>query len=223
MDKNPPPMNFSFGPRPRMGDFADRPGRYEPAIRVLRPVINPGETLEVELFITGYGEIGRAKLTFYPSPDTFVERDSRLQFNLEKKEGLIVWAGPHRMFSEVGVVISLSGGYKDTRWQESTLFFDCSAASPPQIITETKQINAPFTFSLVTRDHVAPGTYLLQFYLTYFNGTEWCMSSQQASFTIRSLLQRHETAVAVVASLAAAATIIPALFDTVAVIHGMLK
>lgn len=223
MDTSPARSDFSYGSTPRQGEFADKPGRYEPAIRLQKPVINPGDTLEVEVFITGYGNIGPAKLAFYPSPGTFVERDSRGRISLELVDGVPTWAGPHGMVGDTGVMVTMQEGLQGEGWSAPTLFFDTTAGRPPQIMTETKHLNAPFTFSLVTRPRVSPGTYLLQFYLTYFNGIKWCVSSQQTSFTIRTLLQRHEVAVAVVASIAAAAAVVPSLVDTIAAIQNLLK
>ena len=42
------------------------PGAYALAVRVDNPRPSAGETINVEVFITGYGNVGGAKIIFYP-------------------------------------------------------------------------------------------------------------------------------------------------------------
>ncbi len=197
----------------REAPFAECPGSYEPAIRIRNPVINPGETLEVEVFITGYGRIGPSKLAFYPSPGIFNDRDSFTCFGIKRDGDLLTWGARQEPVGEAGCVIGLHGGVQVPEWDMPSFFVDLSDQIPPQILTETSQVNAPISFSLSTLPDAAPGTYRVQFYLTYYNGNYWSVAKQDVSSGVRSLLQRYEVTVAVIAFIAAAATILSGVVD----------
>ena len=59
-------------PLPQNTRFAKQPGEYRLAIRVSQAEIDPGGEVNLEIFITGYGEIRGAKLVFYP-PQYFID------------------------------------------------------------------------------------------------------------------------------------------------------
>jgi len=48
--------------KPRNAKNWDKPGSYKTIFRVLSPVLDRGDMLEVEQFFSGYGEIENAKL-----------------------------------------------------------------------------------------------------------------------------------------------------------------
>lgn len=190
--------------KPRTGKFAERPGSYEQAIRVLTPVISSGETVEVEQYFTGYGEIKSAKVVFYPSDDFF---DSKVSYILnsikEKTKDVLVFGGNKTRFESTGVTFGLQGFMKEG-WEESTLFIDTGDGPAPQVLTETKQDEAPFKYVLTTLRTIKPGTYYLEFYFTYFNGEVWKSSSKKIEFRVQNFFERHDV---VIGWLALAATI----------------
>ena len=67
---------LTVGAAPRQGEFADKPGCYELVVRVRETNLNPGEKLDGEVFITGYGVIETAKIVVFPSPGVFVDAES---------------------------------------------------------------------------------------------------------------------------------------------------
>jgi hypothetical protein len=72
---------------PREGTHAKCPGDYRLAYRAAQAEVDPGEELRIELYITGYGEISGAKLTFYP-PTYFIEQEkSRVMHGLTEVGG----------------------------------------------------------------------------------------------------------------------------------------
>jgi hypothetical protein len=66
---------------PLEGDHADQPGSYGLAIRIHNSVIDPGEIVEVELFISGYGQITTSKLVCCASPN-LIETNSKESYVL---------------------------------------------------------------------------------------------------------------------------------------------
>jgi len=193
-------MSNDFASKPR-GEFSDKPGNYELAVRNLKPILNPGDVLEVQLFITGYGIIKGSKLTAYPSSDIFDEDNSRVVYGFKTEDNKIVFGGQTSGYSKDGITLYLSGATSE----ENLMFYDTHTpqrTSVPQIVSETRQKSPPIQFILNTRKEVRPGNYQLHFHLTYFNGVEWKGSKEEAHFTVRNILQRHEGQVALVSTIA---------------------
>jgi hypothetical protein len=204
---------------PRRGSFADRRGNYELAVLLHKPVLDPGDTVRIEVFFTGYGEIASPKLTFYPSDDVFDYNTSIVHFGMQIDGNYLRFGGDQSHIDGSGSTFILTGGPKPAHWKESTLFFDATDESQPQIATEKRLGQAPIDFNLVTKKTTRPGTYNLRFVFTYFDGTEWRSSAQDSQFTIRSLLQRNEGKVVLVGFLAAVATIISAIPAIIALLN----
>lgn len=197
--------------RPQMGEDADKAGAYAAVVRLGRSSVNPGELLEGDLFVTGYGQIDKAKLAFYPAADLVDTGGSTIRFGLEKLANTYSWGGQEASFEEHGLVISLTGGLRFPGAEHPNLFFDMRADRLPQIVTETSQVRPPVTFRLKLRKDATPGQHTLHFILTYFDGFEWQSAPSQVSFTVRNILQRHEGLAALLATLAAVVAIAPAL------------
>ncbi|MEZ9200673.1 hypothetical protein [Shewanella sp. 10N.286.54.B9] len=179
--------------KPRKGKFAEKSGSYEQALRIKTPVISPGETIEIEQFFTGYGDIKSAKALFYPSDDVFDKDKSYVLNSIKEKEpGLIVFGGHKKKFDNTGITFSLSGIQKEG-WEESTLFIDTGEGEPPQILTETKQDEAPFKYHLTTLNNIKPGRYFIEFCFIYYNGESWKSSSKSAEFKIQNFFERNDT------------------------------
>jgi hypothetical protein len=58
----------SIGPAPQNARNSGKPGSYELAIRADKAEVAPGDTVHLEVFITGYGKVSQAKVVFYPPP-----------------------------------------------------------------------------------------------------------------------------------------------------------
>ena len=55
-------------PAPQNARNSQRPGAYELAIRIKNVEVAPDDTIELELYVTGYGYVDGAKIAFYPPP-----------------------------------------------------------------------------------------------------------------------------------------------------------
>jgi len=223
----------SVSPKPRMGEFADRPGRYVPVVRVHNQVVDPGESLVGDVFFTGYGEISIAKLQFTPSFGVF-ERDGCTWWSGMTKEDLddgsavMRFGGePHRLGAEHGVTLHLtSGGIATDSWERRTIFFDRARSdnSVPQIATECVLDKAPVEFELQTQKRARPGAYSIRFVLTYFDGEEWQVAAHEEIFRIRNLLDRWQVTIAIVGAIAAASAILLAGAEVAQwLVPGVLK
>src|SRR3990172_5537313 len=53
----------------RSGKYANAPGKYELAVKILNQIVQPGDTLNLEIYITGYGQITGAKFIFFPTSE----------------------------------------------------------------------------------------------------------------------------------------------------------
>jgi hypothetical protein len=205
---------------------ADKPGHYELAVRLKSSMLNPGELVQGELFITGYGRLDGAKLTFYPSSGVFAEGGMRITHDLRRAKGGVAFGGRTSTIpSDAGCCVNLNEGWQLPGWKRPTLFFDTGGApEAPQIATEaTIQGEAPISFQLRIRRSARPGTYPLQFFLTYFDGESWQASVETVTFTVRTLVQRRETEIAIVAAVAAVVTVVPPIVDFVSWLIGLIR
>ena len=201
-------MNIQFGSAPREGSEAARPGSYVPAVRLTQSRVDPGAMVEGDVFITGYGQIGFAKLAFYPSLGLINPLTSVVKFGYEKRDEVIFFGGQEAKCGDDGFIISLVGGVQVDGWAAPSMFFDLKKNALPQIATETRQVRAPVSFVLQLRKDVRPGDYPLQFIMTYFNGESWCTATAIATVSVRNILQRWEIQAGLLAVAAALAAIV---------------
>lgn len=202
---------------PRMGAHAAEPGKYYPATRIDRPVVDPGEMVRVQVYISGYGRILGSKLHFAPPLNLLNSQDSRIRTDLKMENGDFKFGARTMMLDEAGSVLALNGGISFGGQPERTNYFDAVPASAdvvPPISTE--QVWGDHTFAdylLAIRKDARPNTYALFLTLTYFNGAEWQIAQHTFSITVRNFYQRRETAIAAVAVAAAAATVLQTLLS----------
>jgi hypothetical protein len=189
------------GAVPRAGNSADVPGAYEQALRVQQSVINPGGTITVSQFFTGYGEIHGSKVVFYPSDDLFNSKQSYVLCDMHVIEGKHVFGAKKRPIDWRGCTFGLLGLSAEP-WARSTLFVDTTMGDVPQILTETSNPEPPFKYHLVTNKDVRPGTYSLEFYFTYFNGQAWKSSGKKVDFKVQTVFERYQVPLAVFGLLA---------------------
>jgi hypothetical protein len=190
---------------PRAGESARLPGSYQPAVRFDASVIDPGDELRGEMFICGYGHVGHMKLGFYPSQGFVDETDSRISYGIRDDQGAVVFGGEHAIVGPAGLTLALPNG----------LVFDVTSQPLPMVSTEALVGQAPVAFRLKTPRTVRPGTHVLFFVLTYFNGERWATATQSVSFTVRNVLQRHEVLVTALGSAAALAAVAGAAAEVV--------
>jgi hypothetical protein len=214
---------YISGKLPRMAERSTDPGAYQPAVRVRNPIIDPGETVEMEVFLTGYGDIVSSKLVIYPSPGVFDPVLSKIVHSIKmNEEGMMTFGAVEDTFDDNGIALILNGGIKANGWPRTTMYFD-SHSHDLQLVTEMIQENAPVFLKLNTINSVRPGTYQLQCFFTYNDGHRWNTVVHSSTFVVRNLLQRHEVLIAVIATIAAAVTIAPAIPYLLGIAHCIVQ
>lgn len=191
----------------RLSLLEGKEGKYHLVMRSTKTVVDPGESVLVQLYITGFGTIDYPKLVFYPSANV-LSKQSEVSFGAELRDnGLAYFGSQKEKFDQYGKTINLSfvNGH--------TLFLRNSKSISLQIMTE-KNTNdvAPVQLDLRLSSQARPGNYFIHFVLTYFNGEEWDSVSEKFTFTVRNSLQRHELLAWWLGIIAAAATVISAGF-----------
>ncbi|EJG2254630.1 hypothetical protein OH966_002942 [Vibrio parahaemolyticus] len=199
--------------QPRNGVNASDDGAYDQVIKLINPVINPGDVVEVEQYLTGYGNITGAKLGFYPNIDVYEADKSSISYNLkEEHPEFYNFGGIKHQFKNTGVNIGLTGlGLLKEDWaeqQQGTLFFDVSEAEPPQILTEMKLKQSPFKYELKTNSKIRPGIYSLEFYFTYHDGSCWNVSMRKTEFKVRNFFERNDVVIGFIAILASVSALV---------------
>jgi hypothetical protein len=104
-------IDIHFGSAPRTGSDAAQPGSYVPAIRLAQSRVDPGAIVKGEIFITGYGQIGFAKLVFYPSLGLIEPDTSVANFGLGIRNGQIFFGDQEKKFGSDGYTIALTGAH----------------------------------------------------------------------------------------------------------------
>lgn len=205
-----PIKNFA-GP-PRQGPFANNPGKYQLAVRAVNQIVNPGGSVHFEVYITGYGEITVAKL-FSTFPKDIIEIGDSTYFThtIGTDNSGIFFGSRKDNIDDAGIIIDLVGIKKD-EWDYSTMFIDYNLLpyknrSPlfqtKKLLTESKINKSMLEYHLKTINDAIPGIYVFNFYLTYFNGSEWNVSTEKVQIEIPTLLKRNEITVWIFGSILA--------------------
>ncbi len=177
-------------PNPFGESLEKKPGSYQLILRSTSSVVDPGDELGLELYISGFGNMQFSKLVFYPSANVF-SSSSEVLFgpDLDQKEGTLYWGGQKAQVSPQGGLIEL------TVLTPEVLFIFKPRL---QVITErntTKKKDgktfAPVQFNLKIKNKARPGKYHMHFILTYFDGEKWNTSSTKFQFSVRNLLERY--------------------------------
>jgi len=124
------------------------------------------------------------------------------------EKGKVNFGNAEDMFDQTGMHFDMSEGFKYRKWKDSNYFFDIGQTKAPQISTEYKIQNAPFTYKFLTKKKIRPGVYHLEFCFTYFNGTEWKSDSRTIEFTVRNFLEKHDVLIGSLALFASIVAII---------------
>ena len=182
---------------PMSGEFADRLGAFTLVPLVTRGEIDPGDVVEIEAFITGYGRIDAAKVTCYPSPQSVDVSQSTLDFGLKKHGDKFVWGqGPERLpqtVSQLCFVVEFRKKVGLIRRSSLTQPRRDRHEESPR--NRKPMVKSPLRFILRTPKTVSAGVHSLEIVLTYFNGETSCARAATAQFSVRSFFQRHEAAV----------------------------
>lgn len=125
-------MKTSSGPlnleKPRNGKFAEAPGAFSLATRLNQERFDPGDIMQIEVFIVGYGNITGAKVSVFLSPDIFVAGTSYclsgLKMSPVEEAGTRYQWGKDKLFFDNGGATIILGGLQLPKWDAATSFFD---------------------------------------------------------------------------------------------------
>ena len=202
-----------FKDKPRTGKFAEKNGAYEQVLKLSTPIIDSGDTVTIEQFFTGYGEISAHKITFFPS-DKIFNSESYISYGFTEVEGegeedivKFVFGLNKSMFDGIGVTFEL-GGLKSEGWDDETIFFDESDNSTRQIATEVQHVEAPVKYVLKTKKTIKPGKYSLEFNFIYYNGESWKSSQRVIHFHVRNFLEKYSVLIGTIAITASLSAIV---------------
>ncbi|MCJ7602638.1 MAG: hypothetical protein MUO63_14205 [Desulfobulbaceae bacterium] len=208
---------------PLHGKFHSNPGKYEIVFRADTTVVDPGEWLKIDGYITGYGKIESAKLmVLVPEHD----RDqSKLIVNYPPINGK-----PDQQELPVdayGNILSFGGrGTVNPDWNEPTIFFDLLPfdLNPPTIYTEKRfEDNPPLSLKLKMLKNVRSGNYNINFIFTYFDGKSWIQTNQNIQFTVRNIFQRNESPILWIGVIAALTSIFASVGTVISPLIRMFK
>ena len=195
----------------RRGENGTKTGKYELVPRIYDANIDPGDTVVIDLYITGYGRIDNSKLAFYPPIAILSDSGSAVTYGFAYQNEQVEWGGHTDAVSERGITLPTQGT-RDDRWPGYTSFFDVDEDDTPRIATETSQGkngSSPYTLKLQLSAKAKPGNYTTTLVFTYFNGETWQTSSVESKFTVRNVFQRNERVISILGVLAAIGSIPP--------------
>lgn len=176
---------------------SEKAGAYDIVVRTSKSIVNPGDRVYFEIYISGYGRIANACVGIYPSWSIFNIKDSKVS----------VGDGAGVPMDPLAVIINIGN--------ES--FFD--ARGEYQISTECRtplpSSKAPINLDMKVDRKATPGTHFVQFAFKYFNGESWNIRTSTTSISIRNFYQRNETLVWLVGGIAAFLSILTSIYPVI--------
>lgn len=203
-------------------------GSYRTASRLHEAVINPGDTLCISQYITGYGESDALKIQVYISNQVFDSQHSHVLNGLK----LVEHEGPNALFAWGATKTPITGhnfkimvrGVNLDKPGKSSSTFDTLPGTTYIMSEEDAGGFAPFEYVLKTQKNAKPGNHYLSFYLTYFDGEKWACQEEKASFKINNKFEQYGTHLSIMAAIALLVTIFhDGFFPLLESIHDLGK
>lgn len=211
-------LELVTGEKPRLAEHADSTGMYEVVGQLNQLEFDPGDSIEVSVFFTGYGMIKYAKLFYEVSStsvfDTLATVKSGLDYLPNRR---LFWGGASHQVGKGGIIDVSEMGLSSPVWQEATPFIDFKRNSN-LLVTEFDIEQPPIIFRFKVARNAEPGNYNLSLSFTYFDGKEWQISQQIIRFEISSFVDRHELVIWIIAILG-----FISLFDSFTNLAGKLS
>ncbi len=190
-------VDFESLAKPRNKPNADSIGFYKLAYQIESNVLDPGDTLKVNLFFTGYGQIKNSKIYFLPSKHIF-DTSSITTHSLGGYPNYPRWGDSTNAFNDYYTStgpfdLTFNGGMTKREWKDTTPYVDYNN-NPHSLDILTEQIldKPPITYLLKTKRNIRPGQYFINIYFTYFNGSTWQGDNVVIPYTITTWIQRNE-------------------------------
>jgi len=188
---------IATGDRPRQKENYDKPGHYEMVAYTDKSELSPGDSFTINIYFTGYGQIGMSKVFLSTGKDIFEKGESYAIGGLGRhKDSSVYWGAIRMNPTVVNTLVFPLGGIKNGNspvWGPTTNYIDFGTdSSDISILTEFPLYRlAPYSYHLKTIDRAEPGEYTITLVYTYFNGKEWSGQQQMIGIRIQNIIERN--------------------------------
>jgi len=189
--------------------YNSSPGAFRQLWSLQRSILDPGDRLRAALLISGHGYIQSAKILISSPHSVFDKSDSNIfsGFQLADSGGIVQgtsWT-PYRCEGMLHFTAEVTLKYET----ESICFgvFSPHPGNQAEVLSEQFNPAPPVTLNLKIFPKCRPGDYRISTVFTYHNGHHWISEPSEIVFTVRSILQRHDFLISLLALTAALATI----------------
>lgn len=211
----------------------------EPAYDVIpivrTPNIDPGESIDIGIYVSGYGDVDRSKVSIFHSQPQILDKENpgELKHNivggLDKSSNeiqtlftgdVIIEEGldPTLELTQSGVTLSLSPIHfaDDPGWGPPRGHSHYAKNETyPRILSETTfNSRSPVEITYFTSDQASPGDYEIHAVLTYGNGEQTQQSKESVSVHINNRRERWEPVPTIAIILAALIALFSLMYDT---------
>lgn len=188
-------------PNPQVESNWDKPGCYEIAAVLSKSVLKKGDSVDMRIFVTGYGICKDTKFYFNCSSPIF-ESESKITSGI----GLVMEGGfKEKLIYETTETIfgdynrysaHIAGLNPYKKWEYMSPFFDINARSrhSHRIMTEMNiNGNGLINGHLKLLESANAGDYTFDIYFTYFNGQEWKISKNSLPFHVNYWYENYSS------------------------------
>jgi len=185
--------------------------------KLITPIIDAGEVIEVEIYLSGYGQVAANKLRITISSKQLVNPEvpgtieSSIGIETDKATGkhypitgksyMQSGKGSHRL-DEIGVTIGVIEAY----------FHDTSGEHTPgllnQIFAERMYDDvAPFVLKINTKKKVPKGDYTIDMAFTYSDGQEMATDQKAVTVHVTDFVEKHSMLISLAAIIGTIVTV----------------
>ena len=173
---------------------------YAISLLVKNPIIKPGESFEIEAYLTGYGEPVDNKLQIYISTEGFLDVNDPGYIDVSgKQEGNLFKFGDkykqRHDLEKVGFQIGLSSACFKTRDEYQKKLGSTPKGIIPMVMTETMvDSTPPILLHLNTNKNIRSGDYSIHLLFTYSSDEKnYFVSEKEATLHVTSWVERNIT------------------------------
>ncbi|MBS1748444.1 MAG: hypothetical protein JST63_00915 [Bacteroidetes bacterium] len=181
---------------PRVKKDYQYPGSYQIVGSLTKSKIYNNDTTYLNIYISGYGHIGNAKMFYSVSGQIFkptsTMHSSLIVDTITRKGQAIFDFGSHVDSLNTKAITLTFKGANLPGWGYPTSFFDINDddSSSTVILTENS-LNPPVLLKLYSKDDLSSGDYYITLCLTYFNGKEWKTSNQILPVHVNTFFENY--------------------------------
>jgi len=197
------------------------PGNYEVVARLTKKDIYQDDDTELNIFFTGFGMIGNAKLAIlfsspvFSSTSTLLLRDVR---QVTPTIAILTEDTVQENEKDNSLIIEIPTA-KDSAHEKPSIFW--LNKRDTYVIFGEK--TTPLTLKLHSKNNIEGGNYEIKLVFTYFNKKEWKSSIQTINFHVNNLLEQNPFWAYSIGIILAFIAIIPLIRDGLVMIRNWFK